>query len=197
MDYHSVSNYIQRDIMALRSQIMIGDTRTASDVFDSTQVRGVRLYTDDDMLPSSQNGFAPVVHGIAKTNATVIIKQNGYVIYQSAVPQGAFALTDLNTTSSGGDLDVTIKEEDGSEQHFIQPFTSLAILKREGQTDVDLSIGEVRDESGFTPEVLQLQAMHGFPLGITLYGGTQLANDYASAALGIGKDMGGAGRDFF
>ncbi|MCM4498950.1 fimbria/pilus outer membrane usher protein, partial [Escherichia coli] len=94
--------------------------------------------TDDDMLPSSQNGFAPVVHGIAKTNATVIIKQNGYVIYQSAVPQGAFALTDLNTTSSGGDLDVTIKEEDGSEQHFIQPFTSLAILKREGQTDVDL-----------------------------------------------------------
>ncbi len=43
----------------------------------STQVRGVRLYTDDDMLPSSQNGFAPVVHGIAKTNATVIIKQNG------------------------------------------------------------------------------------------------------------------------
>ncbi|MCV5959063.1 fimbria/pilus outer membrane usher protein, partial [Escherichia coli] len=104
-----------------------------------------------------------------------------------------FALTDLNTTSSGGDLDVTIKEEDGSEQHFIQPFTSLAILKREGQTDVDLSIGEVRDESGFTPEVLQLQAMHGFPLGITLYGGTQLANDYASAALGIGKDMGALG----
>lgn len=193
VDYHSVSNYIQRDIMALRSQIMIGDTWTASDVFDSTQVRGVRLYTDDDMLPSSQNGFAPVVHGIAKTNATVIIKQNGYVIYQSAVPQGAFALTDLNTTSSGGDLDVTIKEEDGSEQHFIQPFTSLAILKREGQTDVDLSIGEVRDESGFTPEVLQLQAMHGFPLGITLYGGTQLANDYASAALGIGKDMGALG----
>ncbi|MBB8737207.1 fimbrial biogenesis outer membrane usher protein [Escherichia coli] len=193
VDYHSVSNYIQRDIMALRSQIMIGDTWTASDVFDSTQVRGVRLYTDDDMLPSSQNGFAPVVHGIAKTNATVIIKQNGYVIYQSAVPQGAFALTDLNTTSSGGDLDVTIKEEDGSEQHFIQPFTSLAILKREGQTEVDLSIGEVRDESGFTPEVLQLQAMHGFPLGITLYGGTQLANDYASAALGIGKDMGALG----
>ncbi|MFP1461892.1 fimbria/pilus outer membrane usher protein [Escherichia coli] len=38
------------------------------------------------------------------------------------------ALTDLNPTSSGGDLDVTIKEEDGSEQHFIQPFTSLAIL---------------------------------------------------------------------
>lgn len=192
-EYHSASSYVQRDIAALRSQIMIGDTWTASDVFDSTQVRGVRLYTDDDMLPSSQNGFAPVVRGIAKTNATVIIKQSGYVIYQSAVPQGAFALTDLNTTSSGGDLDVTIKEEDGSEQHFTQPFTSLAILKREGQTDVDVSVGEMRDESNFTPNVLQAQVMHGFPLGITLYGGTQLAEDYASAALGIGKDMGALG----
>src|SRR5699024_12570881 len=95
---------------------MIGDTWTASDIFDSTQIRGARLYTDNDMLPASQNGFAPVVRGIAKSNATVIIRQNGYVIYQSAVSQGAFEITDLNTASIGGDLDVTIKEEDGSEQ---------------------------------------------------------------------------------
>lgn len=192
-DYHSISTYVQRDIAALRSQIMLGDTWTASDVFDSTQIRGARLYTDDDMLPASLNGFAPVVRGVARSNATVIIKQNGYVIYQSAVPQGAFALSDLNTTSSGGDLDVTIKEEDGSEQHFTQPYASLAILKREGQTDVDVSIGELRDQSNFTPDVLQAQVLHGFPAGITLYGGVQAAEDYASAALGMGKDMGSFG----
>lgn len=63
------------------------------------------------------------------------------MIYQSAVPQGAFEITDLNTASTGGDLDVTIKEEDGSEQRFTQPYASLAILKREGQTDVDVSVG--------------------------------------------------------
>ncbi|WP_196208222.1 fimbria/pilus outer membrane usher protein [Citrobacter sp. Res13-Sevr-PEB04-36] len=192
-DYHSISTYVQRDIAALRSQIMLGDTWTASDVFDSTQIRGARLYTDDDMLPASLNGFAPVVRGVARSNATVIIKQNGYVIYQSAVPQGAFALSDLNTTSSGGDLDVTIKEEDGSEQHFTQPYASLAILKREGQTDVDVSIGELRDQSNFTPDVLQAQVLHGFRAGITLYGGVQAAEDYASAALGMGKDMGSFG----
>ncbi|WP_057104584.1 fimbria/pilus outer membrane usher protein [Citrobacter freundii] len=192
-EYHSISSYVQRDIAALRSQIMLGDTWTASDVFDSTQIRGARLYTDDDMLPSSQNGFAPIVRGIAKSNATVIIRQNNYVIYQSAVPQGAFEITDLNTTSGGGDLDVTIKEEDGSEQHFTQPYASLAILKREGQTDVDISVGEIRDESGFTPNVLQAQVLHGLPWGLTLYGGTQVANDYASAAMGMGKDMGSLG----
>jgi hypothetical protein len=57
----------------LRSQFMVGDTWTASDVFDSARLRGVRLYTDDDMLPASMNGFAPVVRGVAKSNAMVTI----------------------------------------------------------------------------------------------------------------------------
>ena len=192
-DYHSISTYVQRNLATLRSQIMLGDTWTASDVFDSTQVRGVRLYTDDEMLPSSLTGFAPVVRGVAKSNATVIIRQNGYIIYQSAVPQGPFALKDLNTTSSGGDLDVTIKEEDGSEQHFTQPYASLAILKREDQTDVDISAGELRDQSEFQPNVFQAQVLHGFPAGITVYGGVQAAEAYRSAAVGVGKDMGAVG----
>ena len=191
--YHSINTYLQRDIAALRSQIMLGDTWTASDVFDSTQLRGMRLYTDDDMLPSSLTGFAPVVRGVAKSNATVIVRQNGYIIYQSAVPQGAFAIKDLNTTNSGGDLDVTIKEEDGSEQHFTQPYASLAILKREDQTDVDISAGELRDQNDFQPTVFQAQVLHGFPAGITLYGGVQGTSDYTSAALGVGKDMGSLG----
>lgn len=192
-EYHSVSSWLQRDIPGLRSQFMVGDTWSASDVFDGARLRGVRLYTDDDMLPASMNGFAPVVRGVAKSNAMVTIKQNGYVIYQSAVPQGAFALTDLNTTSSGGDLDVTIKEEDGSEQHFIQPYASLAILKREGQTDFDVSIGEMREDNRFTPNVMQAQIMRGLPAGITLYGGVQLADEYRAAALGVGKDLGAFG----
>lgn len=191
--YQSISTYVQRNIAALRSQIMMGDTWTANDVFDSTQIRGFRLYTDDDMLPASMNGFAPVVRGIAKSNSTVIIRQNGYVIYQSAVPQGAFAITDLNTTSSGGDLEVTVRGEDGSEQHFTQPYASLAILKREGQTDVDISVGEMREQDNFTPNIVQIQALHGLPWGVTVYGGIQGAEDYASAALGIGKDMGSLG----
>lgn len=189
----SLSTYLQHDIASLRSQAMAGDTWTASDLFDSSQVRGVRLYTDSDMLPDSQNGFAPVVRGVAKTNAVVTIRQNGYMIYQSAVPQGPFALTDLNTTSSGGDLDVSIKEEDGSEQHFVQPYASLAILRREGQTDVDISIGERRDNDRFMPEVMQAQVLHGMAWGMTLYGGTQLADDYRAFAAGIGKDLGNIG----
>lgn len=130
-------------------------------IYSIAAVRGVRLYTDNDMLPDSLNGFAPVVRGIAKSNAVVTIRQNGYIIYQSAVPQGPFALTDLNTTSSGGDLDVTIKEEDGSERHFTQPYASTAILRREGQTDFDISIGELNNSDRYSPDLLQAQLLRG------------------------------------
>ncbi|WP_274922692.1 glycine--tRNA ligase subunit alpha, partial [Escherichia coli] len=76
-------------------------------------------------------GMDPTIHDIRfvednweNPTAGVIIRKKGYVIYQSAVQQGVFEITDLNTASTGGDLDVTIKEEDGSEQRFTQPYAS-------------------------------------------------------------------------
>jgi outer membrane usher protein len=42
---------------------------------------------------------------------------------------------------------VTVKESDGSEQSFVVPFASLAILQREGQIDYALSSGKTRSGS--------------------------------------------------
>ncbi|SUC40391.1 fimbrial outer membrane usher protein [Proteus mirabilis] len=65
------------------------------------------------MLPDSMRGFAPTIKGIANSNAIVTVKQNGFVIYQISVPPGAFEIKDLYATSSSGNLDVTIKENNG------------------------------------------------------------------------------------
>lgn len=89
---------------------MLGDSNTGNDVFDSVGFRGGRLYSSDSMYPDSLQGYAPTVRGIARTPAKVVIRQNGYVIYQSYVQPGAFAITDLNPTSSSGDLEVTVEE---------------------------------------------------------------------------------------
>ncbi len=66
-------------------------------------------------------------------------------------------------------------------------------LNCEGYRYVDVSVGELRDEDGSTPDVLQAQILHGFSHGITLYGGMQAAENYGSAALGVGKDLGALG----
>lgn len=84
------------------------------------------------MLPDSQSGFAPTVRGIAKSRAQVTIKQNGYVIYQTYMPPGPFEISDLNPTSSAGDLEVTIKESDNSETVYTVPYAAVPILQREG-----------------------------------------------------------------
>lgn len=60
-----------------------GESSSLSSIFDSVPFTGVQLATDEDMIPESLRGFAPIVRGIARTNARVVIKQNGYQIYRA------------------------------------------------------------------------------------------------------------------
>ncbi|WP_157701858.1 fimbria/pilus outer membrane usher protein, partial [Salmonella enterica] len=142
--WDNIGTSLSRAIVPLKSQLTLGDTSTAGDIFDSVQMRGVQLTSDEEMLPDSQRGFAPVIRGIAKSNAEVTVEQNNYVIYRTFVQPGAFEINDLYPTSNSGDLTVTIKESDGSEQKFVQPFSSVALLQREGHLKYSLSAGEYR-----------------------------------------------------
>lgn len=90
--WESISTSLQRDIKALRSQMEVGQTFTNGDLFDSVQMTGIKLETDTSMLPDGRQGFAPVVRGIANSDAQVVIKQNGYVIYQTWVSAGPLKL---------------------------------------------------------------------------------------------------------
>lgn len=94
------------------------------------QYQGVNLASDENMLPFSQRGFAPTIRGIANSNAEVSVRQNGYLIYQANVAPGAFEINDISSTSNSGDMEVTIKEADGSERHFTQPYSSVAVMLR-------------------------------------------------------------------
>ena len=47
-------------------------------------------------------------------------------------------------TGGAGDLDVTIKEADGSEQHFTLPYASLPVLQREGRLKYAITGGQYR-----------------------------------------------------
>ena len=142
--WDTVYTYAQRNIISMKSLLTLGESSSPSDVFDSVSFRGAQLASDDDMLPESLRGYAPVVRGIARSNAQVVIRQNGYVIYQSYVAPGAFEISDMYPTGGSGGLDVTIKEADGSEQHMTVPFASLPVLQREGRLKYALTSGQYR-----------------------------------------------------
>lgn len=193
--WDSVNTYLQRDIIALKSQLILGDSSSPSDVFDSVAFRGGQLASDDEMLPESLRGYAPVVRGIARSNAQVTITQNGYVIYQSYVSPGAFEISDLYPTAGSGDLNVTIKETDGSEQNLVVAFASVPVLQRQGRFKYSLTSGQYRPSNGNINKTpfTQGTAIYGLPWGATLYGGVQAASKYQSAALGWGQNLGAIG----
>ncbi|SMG20047.1 fimbrial biogenesis usher protein [Cedecea sp. NFIX57] len=190
--WQHVNTWLERDIISLRSRLTLGDSYTDSDIFDGINFRGAQLASDDNMLPDSMKGFAPVIRGIARGTAHVIVKQNGYEIYQGTVPPGPFTINDLYAATSGGDLQVTIKETDGSSQIFSVPWSSVPVLQREGRTRFSLTAGEYRsgNRQQEEPKFFQGTVLQGLPDGWTLYGGSQLADRYRSFNLGVGKNMG-------
>ncbi len=193
--WDSINTYVQHDVPAIKGQFTAGESYTPSDVFDSVQFRGAQLASDDNMLPDSLRGFAPTVRGIANSNAQVTIKQNGSVIYQTYVPPGAFTINDLYPTSSSGDLQVTIKEADGSSRTFVQPFSNVPIMQREGRLKYGFTVGEYRsqNENGDEPMLGQGTLVYGLPHDMTVYGGFQTSDNYNAMALGMGFGLGELG----
>lgn len=190
--WQNISTTLQRAIIPLNGELVMGDSNTGSDVFDSLGFRGVRLSSAESMYPDSLQGYAPTVRGIARTNAKVVIRQNGYVIYQSYVSPGPFSISDLNPTSSSGDLEVTVEEKDASHQKYTVPYSTVPMLQREGRFKYDVVMGYFRsgnnqqDNPLFTAGTL----IAGLSNGYTAYGGAQLAERYKSVALGAGKNLG-------
>lgn len=193
--FTSVYTYAQRDIVAMKSDVTVGQSTSPSDVFDSVPYIGVELKSDSDMLPDSEKGYAPIIRGTAHSNALVMVRQNGYVIYQNTVAPGAFEINDLYPTGSSGDLQVTVKETDGSESHFVVPFASVPVLQREKNLRYSVTAGRYRsyDKDVEKTPFAQGSAIYGLPHGFTAYGGVQQSSHYQSQALGAGKNMGDLG----
>lgn len=190
--WQSINTYAQRDIQPLKSQLTLGESSTPGDVFDSIQFKGIQLTSDDSMLPDSQRGFAPVIHGIANSPAQVTIRQNGAVIYQNYVAAGAFAIRDLYQTSNSGNLEVTIRETDGTEHSFVQPFSAVPLMQRDGNLSYTLTGGQFRSQNDGArhPNFLLANAQYGLSNLLTLYGGGIVSKDYVSGIGGIGQGLG-------
>ncbi|WP_099143313.1 fimbria/pilus outer membrane usher protein [Xenorhabdus kozodoii] len=189
--WQSINIYLQRDIHALKSQLIFGDSYTPSPIFDSFQFRGMQLSSDDNMLPESLKGFAPVIRGIAQSNAQVTIKQNGYIIYESYVSPGPFVINDLYPTTSTGDIEVIVKEADGKEHRSVQTFATVPLMLRENSLRHSLTLGKYQSSSrrGKEPYFMQGTMIYGISNRVTGYGGTLLAKDYQSIALGTGYSL--------
>ncbi|MBG5918216.1 fimbria/pilus outer membrane usher protein [Providencia stuartii] len=192
--WNNLQTYIERDIRSLKSHLTIGETASDNGVMESNPYRGIKLASDESMLPQSQRGFAPVVQGIAQTNAVVTIRQNGSVIYQTTVPPGEFEINDLYPTSYSGDLEVQIEEANGTIRSFIQPFSAVPMMQRAGALKYSVDIGKYNADNAYRkPNFAQASAIYGLPYNLSIYGGFILSKDYQAYTAGTGINLGNIG----
>lgn len=186
LSYNSVSANVQRDIKEIRSRVTIGKTNTSGKLFDTVQLNGFKLSSDNRMLPDSQRGYAPEIRGFANTTASVTVKQNNKVIYKTSVSPGDFLINDLYPTGYGGDLDVTVEEADGSSHSFSVPYSSVAELIRPNTSQYSLTLGQYKSSSLYTkPFIFEGTYQHGINNFLTGYTGLQLSEGYVAAQLGF------------
>lgn len=184
--YQSTATYVQRSVAPLQSLLTIGDSFTGGQILDNVGLRGISLATDERMLAQSQRGYAPVVRGIADSNATVSISQNGYRIYETTVAPGPFVIDDLFATGYGGDLTVSVTEVGGRKRSFVVPFSVTPQLLRADAMKYSAALGQVRQNSSSrsSPAVVQGTLSRGLSNAVTLYGGSLVSEGYAQAKLG-------------
>ncbi|MDH1629565.1 fimbria/pilus outer membrane usher protein [Pseudomonas mosselii] len=189
-------SYIERDITALKGRLAAGELYSQGDIFDSVRFRGAQLGSDLGMLPDNEVGYAPVVRGIAESNATVEVSQNGYVIYSTTVSPGAFEITDIYPSGSNGDLKVKIIEADGREREFSQAYSYLPVMTRRGSARYNLAVGEYDSEGKASPKFTQGTLVYGVSDNLTGYGGLLAANGYKALNLGVGINSALGGLSF-
>lgn len=183
--YQANTTFAQRDIVSLQSQLVLGQLYTQGDLFGSVRLRGVELATDDRMLPQSMVGYAPVVRGIADTNAMVRVLQRGVPLRELTVAPGPFEINDLYAVGYGGDLEVVIREADGREKTFVVPYSGSARLLRPGYTRYAVSAGQAdAARFGYQPYLLQAQVQRGLSNAVTGYTGALKSEHYGAVQLG-------------
>ena len=191
--YNSSNAYVMTDIAEWRSRVIVGQSYTKGRLFDSLPFTGIQLFSDDRMLPSSQRGYAPEIRGVASTNARVVVKQNGQILYETTVSPGEFLINDLYPTGFGGDLNVTVTEADGSEHYFSVPYTGMADLLRPHSSRYSIVAGQYRNSGlSVNPMFIEGTYQKGVTNYFTGYGGFQINPNYYAFQLGsaIGTNIG-------
>ncbi|WP_024643938.1 fimbria/pilus outer membrane usher protein [Pseudomonas syringae] len=190
--YRSNRTFAQRDITLLKSQLTVGETFTDAQVFDSVRFKGAALVSDEGMLSDSERTYAPVIRGIAETNATVEVRQNGFLLYSGSVSPGPFEITDIYPSGSNGDLSVTVIEADGRVRSFTQAYASLPIMVPAGSFRYSLAAGQVDNNDGpqASPGFGSVALIYGLSERVTGFGGLQLAEGYQAANAGAGLNTG-------
>ncbi|MCX9096700.1 fimbrial biogenesis outer membrane usher protein [Providencia rettgeri] len=185
--------YAFRDMASLSAKLFVGEIYIKSDLFDSVRFKGISVFTDESMMPPNLRGYAPQITGVAASNATVTLSQNGRIISQIKVPAGPFVIKDLSQ-SVMGTIDVTVIEDNGKETRFQYTTTNIPFLTRKGQVRYTMNLGQLSPENNenIDKNFITVESSIGVLNNTSVFGGLVATsnNQYRAINLGVGQNLG-------
>lgn len=190
--------YGYTDIGALNAKLYAGEIMIRSNVFDTARIKGVSLFSDENMMPSYLRGYAPQITGVASSNAIVTISQNGGVIRTEQVPSGPFVISDLPSYLAGT-VSVQIEEANGETRSYQVDIAQVPFMTRKGSIRYSANIGKIdpmfKSDYKVGTNLVSGDISYGVSSNISLYGGVQHTtnSEYKAANLGVGVNLGELG----
>ncbi|MHC8288600.1 fimbria/pilus outer membrane usher protein [Pseudomonas sp. XS1P51] len=179
-----IAAYAQRTFASHEAVLQAGQINLYNPVLAGAQINGVQVLNEEALQGEGQSA---VIEGIANSQAQVEVRQNGSLIHSTVVPAGPFALTNVRRLNTRSDVEVTIKEADGSERSFTVPAAMLGIgLPAPGYS---LAAGLMRstgDEQGNDPWVISGGWSGALHPQVLLSAGLTGAADYRAAGASVG-----------
>ncbi|APC15807.1 outer membrane usher protein [Pseudomonas frederiksbergensis] len=179
-----IAAYAQRTFASHEAVLQAGQINLYNPVLAGAQITGVQVLNEQALQVEGQSA---VIEGIANSQAQVEVRQNGSLIHSTVVPAGPFALTNVRRLNTRSDVEVTVKEADGSERRFTVPAAMLGIgLPAPGYS---LAAGRVRsigDEQGSDPWVISGGWSGAIHPQVLLSAGVTGAADYRAIGAGVG-----------
>jgi outer membrane usher protein FimD/PapC len=144
--HDNLYTWVQHTFVPWKKELQVGQINTTGTLLSGISLTGAQLSPEDALIDDGASGVT--VTGIARSaQARVDVRQGGRLVYSTLVPAGAFSLTDVPIVSLNADLDITVTETDGSQNHFTLPAQAISGYRLNSPSGLTMAAGRYRDDS--------------------------------------------------
>jgi len=181
---------LSKALLDLQSDMILGKTTVSSGDLGGLSTYGVTLASNNAMGRQTR-GYTPLFSGIATSTARVTLQQGNTTLYSELVAPGPFTINDV-TVFTGGDVVMTVTENDGSQTQQVFPITLIQDQISPGQHEYSASLGATNNNNAQgTPKggLAAFNYGYGFP-GFSVRTGTLLGNKFVGVTGSITSYLG-------
>ncbi|EJD6083047.1 fimbria/pilus outer membrane usher protein [Providencia alcalifaciens] len=184
---------VSKALLELQSDIVIGKTSVSSGDLGGLSTYGMTLSSNNTMR-RQMSGYTPVFSGVATSTARVTLRQGNTTLYSELVPPGPFEINDV-TVLTGGDVVMTVTENDGSQTQQIFPITLINGQLSPGEHEYSVSFGVTDNNNAKgTPSGGIAAFNYGYGFGdLSLRTGALVANKFTGVTGSITTPLWGIG----